>query len=118
MQVIGRARCALTIIMLNLEARHLPGDDAAVLKAATGCLDKRGSAHPEAQPLKKSVLIRNVELQMANISRDLIGWIRLTENLLVCLPAPMAMTDRRPEIFVGRSPDQLDTLDGKSRTYE
>jgi hypothetical protein len=55
---------------------------------------------------------------MANISRDLIGWIRLTENLLVCLPAPMAMTDRRPEIFVGRSPTKWIRLNGKSRTYE
>jgi len=32
----------LTIIMLNLEARHLPGDDAAVLKAATDVLIKEG----------------------------------------------------------------------------
>src|SRR4030095_1781330 len=30
----------LTIIMFNLEARHLPGDDAAVLKAATDALIK------------------------------------------------------------------------------
>ena len=32
----------LTIIMLNLEASHLPGDDAAVLKAATDALIERG----------------------------------------------------------------------------
>jgi hypothetical protein len=37
----------LTVIMFNLEARHLPGDDAAVLKAATDDLIKRAYAYPE-----------------------------------------------------------------------
>ncbi|HEX4988016.1 MAG TPA: hypothetical protein VFW91_04505 [Candidatus Binatia bacterium] len=44
----------LTIIMFNLEARHLPGDDAAVLKAATDALIKEACAYPESQPLKRA----------------------------------------------------------------
>ena len=46
----------LTIIMFNLEARHLPGDDAAVLKAATDALIKEAHEYPEPHPLKKGGL--------------------------------------------------------------
>jgi hypothetical protein len=44
----------LTIIMFNLEARHLPGDAAAVLKAATDALIKEACAYPEPQPLRRA----------------------------------------------------------------
>ena len=44
----------LTIIMFNLEARHLPGDDAAVLKAATDLLIKEACAYPEPQSLRRA----------------------------------------------------------------
>jgi hypothetical protein len=44
----------LTIIMFNLEARHLPGDDAAALKAATDALIKQACAYPEPQPLRRA----------------------------------------------------------------
>jgi hypothetical protein len=37
----------LTIIMLNLEARHLPGDDAAALKAATDALIREANTYIE-----------------------------------------------------------------------
>ena len=45
----------LTIIMFNLEARHLPGDDATVLKAATDALIKEAREYPEQpHPLKRA----------------------------------------------------------------
>jgi hypothetical protein len=44
----------LTIIMFNLEAHHLPGNDAAILKAATDALIKEACAYPEPQPLRKA----------------------------------------------------------------
>jgi hypothetical protein len=44
----------LTIIMLNLEARHLPGADAAVLKEATDTLLKEARAYPDPQPLREA----------------------------------------------------------------
>jgi hypothetical protein len=44
----------LTIIMFNLEARHLPGDDAAALKAATDALIKEASAYSEPDPLRRA----------------------------------------------------------------
>ena len=44
----------LTIIMLNLEARHLPGTDAAVLKGATDALLKEARAYPDSQPLREA----------------------------------------------------------------
>jgi hypothetical protein len=44
----------LTIIMFNLQARHLPGDDAAVLKAATDALIKEANAYSEPHPLRKA----------------------------------------------------------------
>lgn len=44
----------LTIIVFNLEARHLPGNDAAVLKEATDALLKEACAYPEPQPLKEA----------------------------------------------------------------
>ena len=44
----------LTIIIFNLEARHLPGADAAILKAATDALIKQACAYPETQPLRKA----------------------------------------------------------------
>jgi hypothetical protein len=44
----------LTIIMFNLEARHLPGDDAAILKAATDALIKEACAYPASQPLRRT----------------------------------------------------------------
>jgi hypothetical protein len=37
----------LAIILFNLEARHLPGDDAADLKAATDALIKEANAYSE-----------------------------------------------------------------------
>ena len=43
----------LTIIMFNLEARHLPGKNAAVLKEATDALLREACAYPEPQPLKR-----------------------------------------------------------------
>jgi hypothetical protein len=43
----------LTIIKFNLEARHLPGNDAADLKDATDALLKEALAYPEPQPLRK-----------------------------------------------------------------
>ena len=43
----------LTIIMFNLEARHLPGNNAAVLKEATDALLEEACAYPEPQPLKR-----------------------------------------------------------------
>ena len=42
----------LTIIMFNLEARQLPGDDAAVLKAATDALIKEAREYSESHTLK------------------------------------------------------------------
>lgn len=44
----------LTLIMLNLEARHLPGDDAAALKAATDALIGGEGVYPEAQSLRRA----------------------------------------------------------------
>jgi hypothetical protein len=44
----------LTIIMFNLEARHLPGDDAAALKVATDALIEEACAYPEPQPLRRA----------------------------------------------------------------
>jgi hypothetical protein len=44
----------LTIIMFNLEARHLPGDDAAALKAATDALIKEANAYSEPDPLRRA----------------------------------------------------------------
>lgn len=44
----------LTIIMLNLEVRHLPGDDAAVLKAATDALIEEANAYSEPHPLRRA----------------------------------------------------------------
>jgi hypothetical protein len=44
----------LTVIMFNLEARHLPGDDAAILKVATDALIKEACAHPESRPLRRT----------------------------------------------------------------
>lgn len=44
----------LTIIMFNLEARYLPGDDAAVLTDATDALIKEACAHSERQPIRKA----------------------------------------------------------------
>jgi hypothetical protein len=44
----------LTLIMLNLEARHLPGDDAAALKAATDALISGEGAYPDAQRLRRA----------------------------------------------------------------
>ena len=43
----------LTIIMFNLEARHLPGNEAAALKAATDRLLEEAVAYSEPQLLKK-----------------------------------------------------------------
>jgi hypothetical protein len=43
----------LTIIMFNLEARHLPGNNAAVLKEAIDALLEEARAYPEPQPLKR-----------------------------------------------------------------
>ena len=42
----------LTIIMFNLEARHLPGNDAAILKEATDALLKEALAYFEPQLLR------------------------------------------------------------------
>ncbi|MFG3595176.1 hypothetical protein [Bradyrhizobium sp. RDI18] len=42
----------LTIIMFNLEACYLPGNDAAILKEATDTLLKEAWAYPEPQPLR------------------------------------------------------------------
>ncbi|WP_141686952.1 hypothetical protein [Bradyrhizobium sp. LMTR 3] len=44
----------LTIIMFNLEACYLPGDDAAVLKGATDALLKEACAYPEPRPLREA----------------------------------------------------------------
>jgi hypothetical protein len=44
----------LTIIMFNLEARYLPGDDAAVLKAATDDLIKEAKLYSELHPHRKA----------------------------------------------------------------
>ena len=44
----------LTIIMFNLEARRLPGDDAAVLKAATDALIKEAREYLEPHPLNRA----------------------------------------------------------------
>ena len=44
----------LTIIMFNLEALHLPGNEAAALKAATDRLLEEAIAHNEPQLLKKA----------------------------------------------------------------
>jgi hypothetical protein len=44
----------LTVIIFNLEARHLPGDDAAMLKEATDALLKEASTYPELQPLRQA----------------------------------------------------------------
>ena len=44
----------LTIIMFNLEARHLPGNDAVVLKTATDALIKQAYACPEPQHLRRT----------------------------------------------------------------
>jgi hypothetical protein len=46
----------LTIIMFNLQARDLPGDDAAVVKAATDALIKEAN-----DPLKKGGLKGDIE---------------------------------------------------------
>ena len=43
----------LTIIMFNLEARHLPGNEAAALKDATDLLLEEAAAYSEPQLLKK-----------------------------------------------------------------
>ena len=42
----------LTIVMLNLEARHLPGNNAAVLKEATDAFLKEALAYCKPQPLR------------------------------------------------------------------
>jgi hypothetical protein len=44
----------LTIIMFNLEARHLPGNDAVALKGATDTLLEEARAYPEPQPLREA----------------------------------------------------------------
>ena len=54
MRVIGRVLWDLTIIMFNLEARYLPGDDAAVLKAATDDLIKEAKLYSELHPHRKA----------------------------------------------------------------
>lgn len=43
----------LTIIMFNLEARHLPGEDAAVLKAATDAMIREANAYSGPYPLRR-----------------------------------------------------------------
>ena len=42
----------LTIIMFNLEACYLPGNDAAILKEDTDALLKEAWAYPGPQPLR------------------------------------------------------------------
>ena len=44
----------LDIIKLNLEARDLPGHDAAALKAATDALIEQATANPESRPLRRA----------------------------------------------------------------
>jgi FMN phosphatase YigB (HAD superfamily) len=44
----------LTIIMLNLQARDLPGDDAAAVTAAIDVLMEEANAYPEPDALKKA----------------------------------------------------------------
>ena len=44
----------LTIIMFNLEARQLPGNDAAVLKAATDALIKEALEYSEQHTLERT----------------------------------------------------------------
>jgi hypothetical protein len=44
----------LTIIMFNLEARYLPGDDAVALKAATDALISEAKLYSELHPQRRA----------------------------------------------------------------
>ena len=45
----------LGIMVFNLEARRLPGDDAAFVKAATDALIKEANAYSKPHPLRRVV---------------------------------------------------------------